>query len=96
MRLRKRFVTLAVVACGGLMAAAPGAFGANPTASCVGAGSSALAPGQQDVFPPGERATVSHDIQAIAGALGVPPGAVVSGAAQQHGTAAECFPGGPP
>jgi hypothetical protein len=97
MRLRKRFITLVVVAAGGLMAAAPGAFGANPHASCVGAGSSALAPGQGGPFGhPRARAAVSHDVKAMAAALGVSPGALVRLAAHQHGTAAQCFPGGPP
>jgi hypothetical protein len=98
MRLRKRFVTLAVVATGGLMAAAPGAFGAqSPNASCVGAGSSALAPGQGGQFAaPGARAVVSQDVLAMAQSLGVPPGSLVAGAAQAKGTAQECFPGGPP
>ena len=97
MRSRRHLLAALVVAVAGLGAAVPSAYGANPNASCVGAGSSALAPGQGGQFAaPGARAAVSQDTQAIADALGVPPGALVSGAAQGHGTANECFPGGPP
>ena len=98
MQLPRRLVGVCVVAVGGLAVAAPGAFGAPPGApSCVGAGSSALAPGQGGQFgAPGARADVSDAVKAIAEAAGVPPGQVVSQFAQMHGTAADCFPNGPP
>jgi hypothetical protein len=74
---------------------APGA-GAAPAplsgnASCVGAGSSALAPGQGFGFP-GQRAQVAHFGQTF----GVPPGQIVRMFAHEHGTAVGCFPAGPP
>jgi hypothetical protein len=97
MRLRRRFITLALVAIGGVMAASPSAFGAQSTsASCVGAGSSALAPGQQDVWPPGTRAEIAHFGKTVADQMGVSPGSLVVTFAQQKGSAAECFPNGPP
>ena len=98
MRPRRRLVAVCVVVVGGLALAAPSAFGDPPGApSCVGSGSSALAPGQGGQFSgPGARADVSQAVQAIAEALGVPPGQVISSAAHAHGTAGECFPNGPP
>jgi hypothetical protein len=95
--LRKRFALVALVAIGGMMAAAPNAFGAqSANASCIAAGFSSLAPGQQDVFPPGTTAEIVHGANAAADALGVPPGQLAVQFAQQKGTDAECFPEGPP
>jgi hypothetical protein len=97
--VRRHLVAVCVVAVAGLALTAPGAFGDPPGApSCVGSGSSALAPGQaaNPFAVPGARADVSRAVQAIADALGVPPGQVVKALAQQHGTAEECFPNGPP
>src|SRR5436305_731284 len=63
----------------------PGALAANsPNASCVGAGSSALDPGQ--------RAPLAHFVNSLPG----PGGQFVKSFAQQKGTAEECFPNGPP
>ena len=70
----------------------PTALAANSTnASCVGAGSSALAPALGD-FGPGARADVSQFLNS----LSEPSGLIVMGSAQQKGTAEECFPEGPP
>ena len=96
MWLRKRVATVALIAVGGLMAAAPSAFAANENASCVGAGSSALAPGQQEVWGPGTRADVSHYGISQADLLGITPGAITASFAQEKGSALECFPNGPP
>ena len=95
----KRMTAAVAFAAVGLVAAVPGAFGsAADTASCVGAGSSAVSPGQA-LYPfsvPGERATISQDVQALADAAGTTPGQVIAGSALEHGTAPVCFPGGPP
>jgi hypothetical protein len=101
MKLRRRITAAAALAAVGVVAAVPNAFGSaalNPKASCVGSGSSALAPGQAlaPFSVPGARAMVAHDTQAMAAAAGTTPGQLVSGAAQTHGTAPVCFPGGPP
>jgi len=99
MRTLRRLTAAVAFAAVGLVAAVPGASGAaNPTASCVGAGSSSVAPGQAltPFSVPGERATISHDVQALADAAGTTPGQLVAGSAQTHGTAPVCFPGGPP
>ena len=90
-----RRVASAVGAVAVLALAAPGA-GAAPAsvsgnASCVGAGSSALAPGQEFGFP-GQRAQIAHFLKSQGG----PPGQTVRSFAQMHGTADECFPAGPP
>jgi hypothetical protein len=90
-----RRVVAALGAVSAFMVAAPSAV-ADPAslsgnASCVGAGSSALAPGQGFGFP-GERAGVSHFLKSSGG----PPGQIASGFAGQHGTADECFPNGVP
>jgi hypothetical protein len=70
----------------------PTALAANsPNAGCVGAGSSALAPGQGD-FAPGGRADVSQFLNSLSG----PSGQYVKGSAQEKGTAEQCFPEGPP
>ena len=99
MKTLKRLTAAVALAAVGVVAAVPGAFGsAAPTASCVGAGSSAVSPGQA-LYPfsvPGERATIAHDVQALAAAGGTTPGQVTAGSAQAHGTATVCFPGGPP
>ena len=93
MWLRKRLITIALVAVGGLMAAAPSAFGAESTnASCVGAGSSALAPGQQDIWAPGTRAEISHYVNS----LGEAGREAFLASAHDKGSAADCFPNGPP
>jgi hypothetical protein len=101
-RLRKTFIAAAVVTIAGLISA-PGAFGSaadNPNASCLGSGSSALAPGQNLPFSaPGARANVSHFVVTVGHLLGVPPGQFIGGPggfAHQKGTAAQCFPFGPP
>ena len=92
MWLRRRLITVALVAVGGLMAAAPSAFGAqSDNASCVGAGSSSIAPGHGFGYP-GERADIAHYGQTF----GVPPGQLVGIYAHQKGSAAECYPEGPP
>jgi hypothetical protein len=101
MTIRRRIIAAVAPAAVGLVIAVPSAFGsaaANPSASCVGSGSSSVAPGQAlNVFAvPGERAQISQDVLAIAAASGTTPGQVVAGAAQVHGTAAVCFPAGPP
>jgi hypothetical protein len=97
-RSRRRLAAICVVAIAGLAAAAPSALGANGNASCVGLGSSALASGQGEEFSgPGARTDVSQAVKAIADALGVSPGALVSALAHEHGGSAEaCFPNGPP
>ena len=99
MKLRKRITAAVALAAVGVLASVPGAFGsAAPGASCVGAGSSAVAPGQA-LYPfsvPGERATISHDLQALAAAAGTTTGQLASEFAHEHGTAPVCFPGGPP
>jgi len=94
MQSRKRLVTACVLAVAGLAVAAPAALGDPPGApSCVGSGSSALAPGQGGTFAaPGARADVSHVVKDAGG----PPGQTIKTAAQAHGTAAACFPNGPP
>src|SRR5262245_1499053 len=94
----KRMTAAVALAAVGLVAAVPGASGAADTASCVGAGSSSVAPGQAltPFSVPGERATISHDVLALADAAGTTPGQLTAGAAQAHGTAQVCFPGGPP
>ena len=52
MRSRRGFVSLAVVAVSGLIAAAPSVFGAtSPNASCQGAGASSRGPGQVSAIP---------------------------------------------
>lgn len=101
MKVRRRIVAAVALAAVGLVTAVPGAFGSaadNPNASCVGSGSSSVAPGQalNPFAVPGERAQISKDVQAMAAAAGTTPGQLVSGAAQTHGTALVCFPGGPP
>jgi hypothetical protein len=89
---RRRSLAAVLGTAGVLALAAPGAFAANsPSASCVGAGSSALAPGQ-GFGTPGQRADVAHFINSQPG----PGGQLVKSSAQQKGTAAECFPAGPP
>ncbi|MDT5236343.1 MAG: hypothetical protein QOF47_2330 [Mycobacterium sp.] len=89
---RRRAVVAALGAAGVLALAAPGAFASNsPNASCVGAGSSALAPGQ-GFGTPGQRADVAHFINSQPG----PGGQLVKASAQQKGTADQCFPAGPP
>jgi hypothetical protein len=94
MRSRKRLGLACVIAVAGLAVSAPGALGDPPGApSCVGSGSSALAPGQGGQFAaPGARADVSHVVKSAGG----PPGQTISDAAHAHGTAQECFPEGPP
>ena len=91
---RTRLMTCGVIAVMSLAVAAPGALGDPPGApSCVGSGSSALAPGQGGTFAaPGARADVSHVVKDAGG----PPGQTISSAAHAHGTAAQCFPDGPP
>ena len=73
MKLRRRITAAVALAAIGAVASAPGAFGsASPNASCVGAGSSSVAPGQA-LYPfsvPGERATIAHDVQALAAEIG--------------------------
>jgi hypothetical protein len=101
MKIRKRITAAVALAAVGVVAAAPSASGSaatNPNASCVGSGSSSVAPGQAlNAFAvPGERAQISKDVQAMAAAAGTTPGQLVAGAAQAHGTAPVCFPGGPP
>ena len=99
MKTLKRLTATVALAAVGVVAAVPGAFGsAAPTASCVGAGSSAVSPGQA-LYPfsvPGERATIAHDVQALAAGAGTAPGQFMSESAHAHGTAPVCFPGGPP
>jgi hypothetical protein len=99
MKAFRRITAAVAVAAVSLVAAAPGAFGsANPSASCVGAGSSSVAPGQalSPISLPGERATISHDVQDLAVLAGTTPGQLAAGFAHAHGTAQACFPGGPP
>ena len=82
---RRCSVVAAIGAAGALALATPGALAANsPNASCVGAGSSALDPGQ--------RAPLAHFVNSLPG----PGGQFVKSFAQQKGTAEECFPNGPP
>jgi hypothetical protein len=101
MKIRRRIIAAVALAAIGVVTAVPSAFGAagtNPTASCVGSGSSSVAPGLAltPFSVPGERAQISADVQAMAAAAGTTPGQLVAGAAQLHGTAAVCFPAGPP
>jgi hypothetical protein len=101
MNMRKRITAAAALAAVGVITAVPSAFGdagTNPNASCVGSGSSAVAPGQAltPFSVPGERAQISKDVQALAAAAGTTPGQLIAGSAQTHGTAAVCFPAGPP
>jgi hypothetical protein len=101
MKVRRRIIAAVALAAVGVVTAVPSAFGSaatNPTASCVGTGSSSVAPGQalNQFAVPGERATIAHDVQGLAAAAGTTPGQLTAGAAQLHGTALECFPGGPP
>jgi hypothetical protein len=87
MRSRKPFVAVFLVSVAGLVSA-PGAFGTaafNPHASCLGAGSSGLSPGQ-GVGSPGERAAISHELKAGP----VPPGQEIAPFAQLHGTVIDC------
>lgn len=93
MSLRKRCIVVAGIAVGGMIVAAPTAFADEP--SCVGAGSSAVAPGQGFGYP-GIRADISHFTKFVADILGTTPGALVSTTAHEHGSAPECFPEGPP
>jgi hypothetical protein len=89
---RRQSVVAVLGAAGALAIAVPGAVASNSTnASCVGAGSSALAPGQ-GFGTPGQRAGVAHFLNAQPG----PGGQLVKSFAQQKGTAAQCFPAGPP
>ena len=60
-------------------------------ASCAGAGSSALAPGQ-GFGTAGERADIAHLVNSAPG----PGGQTIKQIAQQKGTADQCFPAGPP
>src|SRR5262245_58686346 len=99
MTIRRRIIAVVAPAAVGLFIAVPSAFGsaaANPNASCVGSGSSPVAPGQAlNAFAvPGERAQISEDVQAMAAALGTTPGQLVAGAAYVHRTAGVCFPAG--
>jgi hypothetical protein len=95
--LRKRIALVAVVVVGALMAVAPAAFGAQSTnAACIGAGASALAPGQQEFFPPGTVAAVAHFLHEEARENEAPTGQIVKAFAQQKGSAEDCFPNGPP
>jgi hypothetical protein len=101
MKVRRRIAAAVALAAVGVVTAVPSAFGSaatNATASCVGSGSSSVAPGQalNQFAVPGERATIAHDVQAAAAALGTTPGQLTAPAAQTHGTALDCFPGGPP
>jgi hypothetical protein len=101
MKIRKRIIAAVALAAIGVVTAVPSAFGAagtNPTASCVGSGSSSVAPGQalNQFAVPGERAQISEDVLALAAAAGTTPGQLIAGSAQTHGTAAVCFPAGPP
>lgn len=87
MRLRRGFVSLAVVAVSGLIAAAPSVFGApSPDASCQGAGASSRAPGQ-GLGDPGDIAFVAHANNAEPG----PAGAFYSTFARQHGSLEDCI-----
>jgi hypothetical protein len=95
MHRRNRCLASAAGALAALALAAPSA-GAAPAplsgnAACVGAGSSALAPGR-GFGSPGQRAGIAHFGQTF----GVPPGMFVTQFAHSHGTADECFPEGPP
>ena len=94
MRRRSFRLAAALGAAGALALAVPPAMAANgppANASCLGAGSSALAPGQ-GFGTPGERAAVSHLVNSAPG----PGGQIVKTFAQQKGTAEQCFPNGPP
>jgi hypothetical protein len=87
MRSRRGFVSLAVVAVSGLIAAVPSVFGApSPNASCQGAGASSRAPGQ-GLGDPGDIAFVAHANNAEPGSAG----AFYSTFAQQHGSLEDCI-----
>ena len=81
----------ATLAIGALAAPAAGAAPApvSGNASCTGAGSSALAPGQGFGFP-GQRAETAH----FGKTFGIPPGQVVNEFSHLHGTVDDCFPEG--
>ena len=97
-RAQRQFVAVALVCGAAFLLPAANALAVpedNPNASCVGSGSSALAPGQ-GLFEAGARAAVSHFTNAAAELAGTAPGQLVIASAQDKGTAVECFPSGPP
>jgi len=88
MGLRRGLVSFVLVAVGGLMAAAPSAFGAqSANASCQGAGTSSRAPGL-GLGDPGDIAFVAHGNNAEPG----PAGEFYRTFARQHGSLEDCIP----